>query len=359
MDAKLLDNVQLLYEKDSKGMLKALAELPHQCYLACWELPGRLELADSAPISNIVVTGLGGSAIGGDLLRVYCLDRCSVPVLVNRDYTLPAFVGPDTLLFAVSYSGNTEETLSAYQQARQKGARIVALTTGGRLAELANQDGVPWIKIPAGLQPRAATGFLFIPTLVVLEKLGFISGVEKEVQELVEHLKTLQRNLAPEVPQESNSAKQLALKLHGRIPVVWGASGTSEVVAQRWKGQINENAKAPAYWNILPELNHNELVGFQVPPEILRQLHIVILRDPDDHPRVQKRVDITREIIASAVGGVTEVSASGGGRLARTFSLIYSGDYTSVYLAFLYGLDPGPVEVIDYLKRALASDGGR
>jgi len=154
----------------------------------------------------------------------------------------------------------------------------------------------------------------------------------------------------------SNPAKQMALKLYNRIPVIWGSSGTTEVVAQRWKGQINENAKAPAYWNAFPELNHNELVGFKCPESLLKQVHVVMLRDDRDHPRVQKRMEITKNVISAAVAGITDVRASGGGLLARTYSLIYSGDYSSLYLAILYGIDPGPVEVIDYLKKQLAKE---
>ncbi|MCL6612498.1 MAG: bifunctional phosphoglucose/phosphomannose isomerase [Peptococcaceae bacterium] len=353
---KVLNDAGYLYGADSKGMFQSMATLAQQCAMACWDLSKGVELPPVEAISHVVVTGLGGSAIGGDLLRVYCLDRCPVPVLVNRDYTMPGFTGRDTLVFAVSYSGNTEETLSAYREARERGATVIAVTTGGKLKEMADRDGVPVIMVPTGIAPRSASGFLFIPTLRVMERLGFLTGIEKEVEDLVGHLKTLYGRLKPEVPVDKNPAKQMALKLYNRIPVIWGSSGSTEVVAQRWKGQINENAKAPAYWNVFPELNHNELVGFKFPESLLKNIHVVILRDDRDHPRVQKRIEITRSIISGAVAGITDVRASGGGALARTYSLVYSGDYTSLYLAFLYGVDPGPVEVIDHLKNELARD---
>lgn len=350
-----LNDVQAIKNLDTMGMFDAYYGLPRQCMTSCLQLPEGVELPEMA-ISNIVVTGLGGSAIGGDLLRVYATRKLPVPVVVNRDYDLPEFVGEDTLVFAVSYSGNTEETLSAYDQAKAKGATVVAITSGGRLKELAQQDGFQVIHVPTGFAPRAATGFLFIPTLRVLEKLGFLSGVTQEIEDVVERLKQLRENLKPEVPVDQNPAKQMALKLFNRIPVIWGSSGTTEVVAQRWKGQINENAKAPAYWNVLPELNHNEVVGFEAPGDLLKQVHVVILRDDNDHPRVQKRIDITKGIIGNAVAGITDVRSSGGGPLAQTFSLMYSGDYTSLYLAVLYGINPGPVKVIDHLKAELAKD---
>jgi len=353
---KLLNDYEQMYKTDSKGMFQSLATLAGQCTTACWDLSRDIPLPAVEAISNVVVTGLGGSAIGGDLLRVFCSGRCPVPVLVNRDYTMPEFVGKDTLVFAVSYSGNTEETLSAYEDARHRGATIIAITTGGKLMEMAGRDGFTAIPVPAGISPRSASGFLFIPTLRIMERLGFLTGIEDEVKMLVDKLKMLYDHLRPEVPVEKNSAKQMALKLFNRIPVIWGSSGTTEVVAQRWKGQINENAKAPAYWSIFPELNHNELVGFRFPESLLKSLHVVILRDDSDHPRVQRRIEITKNVISKAVAGITDVRASGGGPLSRTYSLIYSGDYTSLYLAYLYGIDPGPVEVIDYLKNELAKE---
>lgn len=351
----VLDDIDYMQGTDTKGMFQSLATLAGQCTTACWDLSRDIDLPAVETVSNVVVTGLGGSAIGGDLLRVYCANICPVPVLVNRDYAMPEFVGKDSLVFAVSYSGNTEETLSAYQDARQRGATIIVITTGGKLGRMAGEDGVTVIPVPGGIAPRSASGFLFIPALRIMERLGFLSGIEDEVEALVSHIKALYDHLKPEVPTGKNPAKQMALKLHNRIPVIWGSSGITEVVALRWKGQINENAKAPAYWNVFPELNHNELVGFRFPESLLRQIQVVILRDDRDHPRVQKRIEITKNIISNAVAGITDVKASGGGLLARTYSLIYSGDYTSLYLALLYGVDPGPVEVIDYLKGELAN----
>lgn len=349
-----LDDYQSFKNMDTRKMLEALAELPEQCIIA--QQLGKMVVLPSIKekeIAQVVVTGLGGSAIGGDLLRTYLMDKANIPVIVNRHYILPHFVNAKTLVFAVSYSGNTEETISAYLEAKTKGAAIIVLTTGGTLKKMALQDNIPVITVPAGVAPRAALGYLFIPTLVILEHLGLLNDQDTEINALKNHLKDLYDQYKPEIPLTKNYAKQLACQLHNHIPVIWGSSGNTEIVAQRWKGQINENAKAPAYWNVFPELNHNEIVGFEVPAELLQQLYLIVLSHPHDHPQVQKRIRITKELVIKVVAGITEICASGSSDLARLFSLIYLGDYTSVYLAFLYNLDPGPVKVIDRLKSAL------
>ncbi|MEW5762359.1 MAG: bifunctional phosphoglucose/phosphomannose isomerase [Bacillota bacterium] len=353
MSEVILDRPQEYLALDSLGMFRAAWELPAQC-AGAWRIGQSAPLPPRKIYRNIVVTGLGGSAIGGDLLRVFTAGRLDIPVIVNRDYRLPRFVDGGTLVFAVSYSGNTEETLSAYDDARARGASLVALTTGGKLGERAGRDMVPLITVPAGIAPRAATGYLFLPMLAVLERLGLLEGMAGEVEGLVSHLEALRGVYGPETPVDRNPAKQLAQRLHGRLPVVWGVAGTTEVAAQRWKGQINENAKAPAYWNLFPELNHNEIVGFEQPGGVLGTIWLVVLRDPEDHPRVNLRVEITRAFVGAAAG-VSEFTASGPTRLARLYSLIYLGDYTSLYLAVLYGTDPGPVRVIDRLKAELGA----
>jgi len=338
---------------DSQNMLEAVGGLPGQVEEAC-RLAREAELPDKREIRNVVVAGLGGSAIGGDLLRGYAAGKLSVPVNVIRDYTLPQYVNDKTLLIATSYSGNTEETLSAFAEAERRGASIIVITTGGKLAEAARSLNVPAVIIPGGIAPRAATGFLFIPGVIILNRMGLVSGAEAEVSEAIEVLKDIKNEITNDVPLEKNQSKQVAGFLKDGIPVIWGASGTSEAAALRWKGQINENAKSPAYWNVFPELNHNEIVGFEAPKELLPKLRVVLLRDKNDHEQVKKRMEITKEIIEKAGAGVREVVSRGEGYIARVYSLIYPGDYASIYLALLNNIDPGPVKVIDYLKQALA-----
>ncbi len=305
---------------------------------------------------NIVITGLGGSAIGGDIIRTYALQKAAVPVIVNRDYDMPKFVSPDSLVVAVSYSGNTEETLSAYQQARNQGAQIIAVTTGGKLAFMAKQDGYAVVQIPGGLAPRAATGYLFAPLALIFEKLGIVEGAAAELEETVQVLQSIRAKIHPGVALPLNQARLIARDMKDSLPIIWGSSARSETAAMRWKAQINENAKAPAYYNIFPELNHNEIVGFGLPPELLAQLVIIILEDPADHPQVKKRIRISQEIIRDKVKKIIAISAEGQSYLARFYSLAYQGDYASFYLALEYGINPSPVEVIDYLKAELAKD---
>lgn len=303
---------------------------------------------------NIVVSGLGGSAIGGDILRTYALQKASVPVLVNRDYDCPGFVNDKTLFLAVSYSGNTEETLSSFAGARQKGATIICITGGGKLEALAQEYNYPVVKVPGGLVPRAATGYLFAPLALLLESLGFLTGVTEDIEETITVLEELRKKLNPEAETTENQAWQTAQRLKESIPVIWGTTGISEVAALRWKAQINENAKSPAYYSVFPELNHNEIVGFEVPASLLSSLSIILLRDRFDNDRVKKRIEISRDIIRDRVKNIIEVNSQGKSWLARFYSLVYVGDYASVYLALEYGLNPTPVEVIDYLKAELA-----
>lgn len=304
--------------------------------------------------ANILVSGLGGSAIGGDILKDYAASKASIPVIVNRDYHVPAFVGKDTLFFAVSYSGNTEETLSAYDEAVEKGAAVICITTGGKLAAKAERDGNHIIRVPDGLVPRAATGYLFAPLVLTLERLGILRGVSADLEETYNVLKHIRSRINPDVPKSQNEAKLIADKIKGTLPVIWGTSGFSEAVALRWKAQFNENAKCPAYYNVFPELNHNEIVGFEVPEELIANTSIIILKDKLDNERVKKRIEITTDIIKDKVKNIIEVNSEGESFIARFYSLVYIGDYASYYLALEYGLDPTPVKVIDYLKAELA-----
>ncbi len=304
--------------------------------------------------TNIVVSGLGGSAIGGDILKSYAASGGSVPIVVNRDYHIPAFVNGKTLFFAVSYSGNTEETLSAYKEAVAKGAAIVCVTGGGKLSEWAKQDGNAVISVPVGLVPRAATGYLFAPLALVLEKLGILRGVKDELEETAKVLRNLRSRINPNVGTPENQALAIAQRLKDSLPVIWGSSSLSEAAALRWKAQINENAKCPAYYNIFPELNHNEIVGFEVPSDLITNTSIIILKDQFENDRIQRRIEITTNIIKDKVKNVIEVNSEGNSFLSRFYSLVYIGDYASVYLALEYGLNPTPVEVIDYLKEQLA-----
>jgi glucose/mannose-6-phosphate isomerase len=319
-----------------------------------WDLGQALAPPPGGPPRHLLVLGMGGSGIGGDLLRALLYDRGRFPVTVVKDDTPPAWVGPEDVAFVCSYSGNTEETLTAYQAARAAGARCVAVTSGGKLLERARSDGVPAVRIPPGLPPRAALGYLLGPMLGALHRWGWVEGMAEEVEEAVQLWRDLAARWGPGVATADNPAKRLARALVGRIPVVYAASRRSAPAALRWKTQLNENAKVYATWNVFPELNHNETVGWQLAGQPEGLLEVVVLRDPEDPPRMVQRVAVTRQVALGAAG-YHEVHAEGGSRLARVLSLVLFGDLVSVYLAYLNEVDPTPVAVIDELKRRLES----
>ncbi len=306
------------------------------------------------PYEQVVVSGLGGSAIGGDILQAYAFAKAIIPVVVNRDYQLPAFIDETTLFIAVSYSGNTEETLQAYQEAKGRRAQILVISSGGRLGEAALADGYPLLTIPGGLAPRAASGYLLAPLLLALEALGILAEVRTDMAETVHVLEQLRELLQPAHEGDHNPARVIAETLKGAIPLIWGSANCTAAAALRWKAQINENAKSPAFCNVFPELNHNEIVGFEAPAELLGNFVIIMLKDRYDYQRVQQRMRITRGLLEEKVKRVIEVDSAGESLLARLYSLIYIGDYVSFYLALAYGIDPTPVKAIDYLKEELA-----
>lgn len=349
-----LNDLAAIEKLDTKGMFCATYSMPDHIRDAMGLLDELSLSIEKENIQNIVIAGMGGSAIGGNLLRVYSLDRVNIPIIISRSYALPCFVSEKTLVIVSSYSGNTEETLSAYEAAKNKRAKIVSICTGGKLRELSIHDGYPVITIRKGLSPRAAIAYSFIPLVMLFSKIGLLPDLKEEMQESIELLEKIREEYKPEIPFENNLAKKVAYRFFGKLPVIYGSSGITEVIAERWKGQISENSKAPAYFNCFPELNHNEIVGTDYPKDLLKQFEIVILKDLEDHPRNRMRMEITKNLIKEVVSGVLEIESMGNSRMARMFSLIMLGDYASEYLAVLYGVDPTPVEKINLLKDELA-----
>jgi len=348
-----LDDVATYEELDPAGMRERIAELPQQCRDA-WTLSQRLDLPSSfRQARQVVILGMGGSAIGGVLLAGLVADTCSVPILSVGGYELPAYVGEDALVVASSYSGDTEEMLSAFAQAVERGCRLTAITTGGELATLAEEKGIPLIRFDYLSPPRAALGYSLTLLLGLLCRLGFLRDHGADLEEAVAVMKAWQRELTPEVPVARNPAKRLAGQLLDRLPVAYGA-GFLAPVARRWKGQFNENGKNWAFWEEMPELNHNAVVGYGLPDGIRERALVLILRSPLDHPRVQARWEATQEILLQEGVMVDTTWGRGESRLAQMLSLIHFGDYVSLYLAMLNGADPTPVPPIDRLKRRLA-----
>jgi glucose/mannose-6-phosphate isomerase len=301
----------------------------------------------------VVATGLGGSAIGADLIRMITMDSAQIPIIINRDYTLPAFVDEKTLVLVSSYSGNTEETLAAYEHAKSKKAKIMVITTGGMLKEMAIADETPIITIPAGLPPRAALGYSFFPLFILFQEQGI--GLKKQLsaENAINLLTETREKFNPHVPEINNPTKALARKIYGKIPVIYGTSNLTDIIAVRWKGQLNENSKHPAFYNVFPELNHNEIMGYEGDKKLLESLEIIVLRSPFESERIKKRIDITMSLLENQVSGITELWPEGDSTLDHMLYHIMFGDYVSAYLAILNNKDPKEIDFIDKLKEGM------
>ena len=336
---------------DPSGMMETVRSFPHHIKDAV-RIGMSASLAIRARgIRSIIVTGLGGSAISGDLLRCFLADMLPVPFIVNRAYGLPAFVDENSLVVVSSYSGDTEETVSAHREALRRKARVLAVTSGGAVASLARRAGHPCIVIPGGFHPRAALAYSFFPILAALIRLGLVRPMSGGIGETVTLLSGMSDRLADPLSSD-NQALRLASTIRGTVPVIY-SSAHLEAVNLRWRGQIAENAKQLAFGNVLPEMNHNEIVGWKALPEIERSLSVVFLSDRESHRRVVHRELFTQELLRERASSISVVQSIGRSRLARTFSLVHLGDWVSLYLAAMNGEDPSPVSVIDALKEKL------
>jgi glucose/mannose-6-phosphate isomerase len=348
-----LDNTEVYKRLDPASMRERIRELPQQC-LKAWQQALDFKLPTGySNIDKVVILGMGGSAIGGDLLKSLSALEKNALVLVHRDYDLPPFVNAKTLVIASSYSGMTEETLSAFNQVLSTPAKKLALTTGGKLKAIAEQNKIPVFTIDYVSSPRAAVGHSFLPLLGICQKLGIVSDKSKDVAEMAQVLKDLQSTIDENCPLKLNPAKQLAIKLYNHLAVIYGA-GFLAPAAQRWKTQINENSKAWAFYEILPELNHNATVGYEFPADLAQRLFVVFLRSPRLHPRTLLRYKLTAEMLTNAKVSHETIEARGESPLSQMMSLVFFGDWVSYYLALLNDTDPSPVKVIDYLKKRLA-----
>jgi glucose/mannose-6-phosphate isomerase len=335
-----------LLSTDPTGQLNDVLGLPDHLRDALWRVESaNLEPYDTA--GGLVVAGMGGSAIGGALARAALGDRASRPIVIARGYALPAWTTPDTTVLCVSYSGETEETLAAYDAAAAVGARRIVSTTGGQLAETAREDGVPVIPLPGAFQPRAAVGYSLVVALEVAARCGAGESLHTEIDVAAAHAEELAAQWGPDAPEES-LAKRLARGLHGTVVQIVGA-GLTVPVAYRWKTQLNENAKTPGFASELPEMAHNEIVGWEGAQEVGR-FSAVFLDDCDLHPRVRSRIERSRGLVAPHAAFTETIDTVGASRVDRLVSLVLLGDLVSLYLAGLKGVDPAPVAPIDRLK---------
>jgi glucose/mannose-6-phosphate isomerase len=345
-------NEATVHRVDASDMRGLLVRFPEQVEEAISIGEDAAIRVNFSAISSIIVTGLGGSAIGGDLLRSYLADEVRMPIVVNRHYFLPEFVRKDSLVIVSSYSGNTEETIAAYRDALGRQARILCISSNGEIEKIARRHKNAHIKIPKGLPPRAALGYSFFPVLVTLIRTGLIRKRTRDLRETVELLRQ-KSDVYADYTARSNEALNIARESVGRLPVIYSTTEHFDSVNLRWRTQLAENAKVLAYGNVLPEMNHNELVGWNVQKRLMKDIVVVVLRDADEYSRVRVRLELTKRIIARYSSNVIETKSEGKSLLARMFSLVYLGDWISYYLALLNRVDPTPVKVIDYLKAEL------
>ncbi|MGD8454917.1 MAG: bifunctional phosphoglucose/phosphomannose isomerase [Anaerolineales bacterium] len=348
-----LNNLEHMKEIDTQSYIDDLEGLPDQL-AAAWELGSKQDLPEFPDgIDQVLIAGMGGSAIGGDLLAAYAETDCKVPVIVHREYTLPQWAfSKNTLVICSSYSGNTEETLAALDAAVEAGIQVMAVTTGGKLAEKAQALGFPLWQIERNFQPRAAVGFSFGLLMVALSRLGLDIALPDDIPAFIADIKADRERFRPQVPVSQNPAKRLAGQLVGRWVTIWGA-GILAPVARRWKGQINEVAKSQAAFEVLPEGDHNTLQGITEPKDqIAMSMHIFLQAD-SNHPRDQLRSELTRKGFMMEGHGTDLVKARGKGRLAQMWNALLFGDYVAYYLAMAYGIDPSPVPKLAELKEQL------
>ncbi|MDD5258678.1 MAG: bifunctional phosphoglucose/phosphomannose isomerase [bacterium] len=351
--ASKIDNLEFINKIDKHGMLAELERFPDQLQEAC-QLGSGLKLpADYKKINKILICGMGGSAIVGDILIGYLKSESHVPVMVNRDPSLPAFVDNQTLVFIITYSGNTIETFHNYEYARSKKAKLIVVTSGGKMHQEAARNKIPYVKVRSAGLPRASIGLLFFPVLNILRDLGLIADKKKDIRETLLVITRLSKKWGRHSKPPQNRAKALALSLCGKIPVLYGATGMMDGISRRWKGMLNENTKLFASHNTFPEVTHNEIECWQSLKELRPYFKVVVLQDIMAYPEDKKRLTLSVRILEKYIGKTETVAPVGISSLARVFSMIYLGDLMSVYLAFLYATDPSLMPNIDYIKKNL------
>jgi glucose/mannose-6-phosphate isomerase len=352
----ILNDLTEMKRIDKSDMLSFCVEATKHCRKAA-KLAHAVRINYSKP-QTIIVAGMGGSAIGGELSKDWTRDRIDVPIEICREYSLPAYADERTLVFVVSYSGETEEALSMFSDAVKRNCMTFCINSGGKILEFAEKLKLPYLRVPSGIpQPRAALPYLFLPMLIILEKLGLISNVSSEISEAIKVLEQVKDENSPEKPLRDNFSKKLASKIDGTVPVVYGF-GIYRAVAQRYKQQFNENSKIPAKWDFFSELDHNEIVGWEAAKEPAKCFSIIFIRDKDEPEEIRQRIEATKELISQeATKKIFEVWSSGQSRLAKMLYTIYMGDFTSVYLAVLRGVDPTHVKTISLLKERITQSG--
>ena len=365
LDVSILDRIDEIKKIDKSDMLGHCTKTSEYSQDAVEraeriELPAKLDISGKVSIKykkprHIVITGMGGSAIGGEILRDWLRDKLLIPIEISRDYTLPTYTNRDTLVFVVSYSGETEETLSSFADALRKKCMIISITSGGPLLSFSEKLNLPFVRIPEGLPPRAAVSYLFFPLPILLEKMGVVSNVKEEIDETIQAVKGLGEANSPSIPFRNNFAKKMALELVDTVPVVYGFKQYN-AIAHRLKTQFNENSKVVSSYDVFPELNHNEVVGWEAPEALTEHFSVIIIRDRNEPLEMRRRIEATKSLALKRAKKVLEIYASGRGRLAKMFSVLHLGDFVSVYLAILQNKDPTPVKTISAIKKEMKKE---
>jgi glucose/mannose-6-phosphate isomerase len=350
----VLDDADQIKRVDKGNMLSFCVNAPKH-YGEAARLANTISIDYPKP-KAIILAGMGGSAIGGELLKDWARERISVPIEVCREYSLPAYADKNTLVFVVSYSGETEESLSVFLDALKRKCMAICISSGGTLQAFAEKLNVPHLRVPSGMAPRATLPYMFMPMPILLEKMDLVSNVASEISETTEILKQISNANMPEKPLKDNFTKTLASNILGTIPTIYGF-GVYRAVAQRFKTQINENSKTPAKWEYFPELDHNEIVGWEAVKDLAKCFAVILIRDKNEPEAIRHRITATSDLIRWQSVRIFEVQSLGVSNLARMSSVICIGDFTSVYLAVLRGIDPTPVKTIDLLKEQIKQSG--
>ncbi len=356
MVAPILDNLDKIFAVDKSGMIDYAIDASKH-YRKAVDVASQIKVDFPKP-ENIVIAGMGGSAIGGDLLKDWAKDRLKITVEVNREYHLPKYVGKKSLVIVASYSGDTEESLSSFLEALKRKCMIFCISSGGALIKYAKKLNVPYLQVPGGMPPRAGLPYMFVPLVVLMEKIGLVKNVNEELDEAVILIKKVSQENGPSVLTRDNFAKTVANHIGETAPTVYGF-GFYRSVALRMKQQFNENSKSAAKWEYFPELDHNEIVGWEGRGEQCKYFSVIFIHDPDAPVEITSRVETTQQIMERTGLIMFDLKVQGKSTLAKMLSTIVVGDFISVYLAVIRGVDPTPVKTISYLKNSIQKNNFR
>ena len=350
----MLDDMETISKIDKSGMLDIIEKFPEQIKETI-DIVNSSNIPGIYKIDHIVISGMGGSAISGDIIQSLFRDKLDIPIFVNREYDLPKWTNKNTLVLSQSYSGNTEETLSTFKHAYQKRSNIIGISSGGKLQEMCGSREVSHIKLPSNIQPRAAIAYILISSILSLRKTGLLKNdIDSEIQETLDILNDLKNRIKKDVPEKDNIAKQMAKKILDTFPHIYGW-GFYSPIARRWHNQFNENSKILSRYGEVPECNHNDIIGWSMDPEIAKKSTCILFRDKEcESIYMSTRLNFMKRLFDDVAANTIEIPVEGKRRLAKIMYAMYLGDYVSNYLAILRNVDPTPIEAIDLLKNEIS-----